>query len=178
MQDIDIHFRKTGDNEYWLIYNQESFVIKTYNDGNFHNKLYECEKEIPKELEWFIDTVIRKELEMEWWYINKVRERILKEVSEAKYQDYEKHRDLISFCVCDGYFGYNADTDEEEESDFDEIIVVVEKDWLFDLIKRTEDFRTDDEVLKFLQEEYTSNDSSIWYCDALRERKVIMVDFV
>ena len=30
------------------------------------------------------------------------------------------------------------------------------------MIKRTEDFRTDDEVLKFLQEEYTSNDSSIF----------------
>lgn len=38
MKDIDIHFRQTGDNEFWLIYNQESFVIKTYNDGKFHNK--------------------------------------------------------------------------------------------------------------------------------------------
>lgn len=109
--------------------------------------------------------------------MNKVRERILKEVAEAKYQDYEKHRDLISFCVCDGYFRYNADTDEEEESDFDEVIVVVEKDWLFNLIKQTEDFRTDGEVLKFLQEEYTSDDSIMWYYDALRGRKVVMVDF-
>lgn len=80
--------------------------------------------------------------------MNKVRERILKEISEAKYQDYEKHRDLISFCVCDDYFGYNADTNEEEESDFDEVIVVVEKDWLFDLIKRTEDFRTISDLRK------------------------------
>lgn len=109
--------------------------------------------------------------------MNKVRERILKEVSEAKYQDYEKYRDLIPFCVCDDYFGYNADTDEEEESDFDEVIVVVEEDWLFNLIKRTEDFRTDDEVLKFLQEEYTSDDSIMWYYDALRKHKVVMVDF-
>jgi hypothetical protein len=108
--------------------------------------------------------------------MNKVRERILKEVSEAKYQDYEKYRDLISFCVC-GDFEYNADTGEMEESDFDEVIVVVEKDWLFDLIKRTEDFRTDDEVLKFLQEEYTSDDSIMWYYDALRKYKVVMVDF-
>ena len=37
MKDIDIHFRQTRDNEYLLIYNQESFV----------------------------DTVIRRELEME-----------------------------------------------------------------------------------------------------------------
>ena len=65
MRDIDIHFRKTGDNEYWLIYNQESFVIKTYNDGKFHNKLYECSKEIPEELEWFIDKIIRREIGLE-----------------------------------------------------------------------------------------------------------------
>lgn len=109
--------------------------------------------------------------------MNKVRERILKEVAEAKYQDYEKHKDLISFGVCDGYFGYNADTDEDEESDFDEVIVVVEKDWLFDLIKRTEEFRTDDEVLKFLQEKYTSDDSSTWYEEAILAHKVVMVDF-
>lgn len=110
--------------------------------------------------------------------MNKVRERILKEVAEAKYQDYEKHRDLISFCVCDGYFDYNADTDEEEESDFDEVIVVVEKDWLFNLIKQNNNFKMDYEVRSFLQEEYTSDDSSMWYCDALREHKVVMVDFV
>lgn len=109
--------------------------------------------------------------------MNKVRERIFKDVENAKYKDLSKHEDLISFNVCDEYLSYNPDTDEDEESDFDEVIVVVEKDWLFDLIKRTEDFRTDDEVLKFLQEEYTSDDSSMWYCDALREHKVVMVDF-
>ena len=109
--------------------------------------------------------------------MNKVRERILKEVAEAKYQDYEKHRDLISFCVCDGYFDYNSDTDEEEESDFNEVIVVVEKDWLFNLIKRIENLRTNDEVLKFLQEEYTSDDSSTWYEEAILAHKVVMIDF-
>lgn len=62
MRDIDIHFRKIKDNKYWLLYNQESFEITTYNDGEFHNKLYECNKEIPEELEWFVDIVIRKEL--------------------------------------------------------------------------------------------------------------------
>lgn len=109
--------------------------------------------------------------------MNKVRERILKEVAEAKYQDYEKHRDLISFCVCDGYFDYNADTDEEEESDFDEVIVVVEKDWLFNLIKQNNNFKMDYEVRSFLQEEYTSDDSSTWYEEAILAHKVVMVVF-
>lgn len=40
--------------------------------------------------------------------MNKVRERILKEVVEAKYQDYEKHRDLILFCVCDAILAHKV----------------------------------------------------------------------
>jgi len=39
MQDIDIHFRKTGNNEYWLLYNHESFLIKTYNDGKISQQI-------------------------------------------------------------------------------------------------------------------------------------------
>lgn len=65
MRDIDIHFKQIESNKFWLLYNGESFEIFTYKDGKFHNKLYECEKEIPEELEWFVDTVIRRELEME-----------------------------------------------------------------------------------------------------------------
>jgi hypothetical protein len=44
------------------VYNSETYLIYVPNDGKFHNKLYECEKEIPRELEWFVDTIIRKEL--------------------------------------------------------------------------------------------------------------------
>lgn len=50
MSDIDIHFRQIEPNKFWLLYNGESFEIFTYNDGKFHNKLYECEKEFQKNL--------------------------------------------------------------------------------------------------------------------------------
>lgn len=110
--------------------------------------------------------------------MNKVRERILKEIADARDINLEGYKDLMHFCVCEGHVNYNSNTEEDEESDFDELIVIVEKDWLFDLIKRTESLETNEEVLKFLQEEYTSDDSSMWYCDALREHKVVMVDFV
>lgn len=109
--------------------------------------------------------------------MNKVRERILKEVENAKYEDLLKHEDLISFNVCDGYLSYNPDTDEEEESDFDELTVVVVKNWLFDLIKKSENLKTDDEVRRFLHEEYTSDDSSHWYADALLRKKIVAIDF-
>ena len=109
--------------------------------------------------------------------MNKVRERILKEVAGVKCPDGAKKRELISFCVCDGYFVGNSNTDEGEETDFDEVTIIVEKDWLFSLIKRTENFRTDDEARRFLQEEYTSDDSSVWYEEALLANKIVGVSF-
>ena len=104
MKDIDIHFRQTGNNEYWLLYNHESFLIKTYNDGKFHNKLYECEKEIPEELEWFIDTVIRRELEMEWWYMNKELRKVIKNaiITATKLDGYGQ----VIIMENDGSYGY------------------------------------------------------------------------
>lgn len=110
--------------------------------------------------------------------MNKVRERILKEVENANYVDFSKHKDLIAFCACDEFFGWNPVTCEEEETDFNELIVVVEKDWLFNHIKMgNRDIVTDEDVRKFLQEEYTSDDSGEWYDVAIMENKVVMVDF-
>lgn len=109
--------------------------------------------------------------------MNPVRKRILKEVADFSYKDLEKYRDLIAFFICDGYFSYNPDTDEDEETDFNEVIVVVERDWLFDLIKREEELKTDDEVQNFLRGEYTSDDSSTWYEEAILANKIVMVDF-
>lgn len=59
--------------------------------------------------------------------MNKVRKRILREVEDGKCKDLSQHKDLISFAVCDGYLSYNPNTNEDEESDFDELIVIVEK---------------------------------------------------
>lgn len=109
--------------------------------------------------------------------MNKVRERILREVESHYYVGFELHEDLIAFCVGDGYFGYNPETEQEEDGDFNGVTVVVEKDWLFDLIKKTEKLKTDEDVRIFLREEYTSDDSINWYNQAILEHKVVMVDF-
>lgn len=44
-------------------------------------------------------------------------------------------------------------------------------------IKRTENLRTDDKARRFLNEEYTSDDSSTWYEEAILANKIVMVDF-
>lgn len=110
--------------------------------------------------------------------MNDVRKRLLNRLASAKYTELHKHKDLIAFYVCDGYFAYNPETSKEEETDFNEIIAVVEKDWLFDLIKsENNNIRTDIEALRFLQEEYTSDDSEPWFEKALAAHKIVMIDF-
>ena len=103
--------------------------------------------------------------------MNKVRERILESIEP--YLDFAKHKDLIAFCVCDGYLGYSVENDDESETDFNELVVVVEKDWLFNFMKQYEI----EDPLDYLQNEYTSDDSIVWFEEAVEQRKVVMVDF-
>ena len=103
--------------------------------------------------------------------MNIVRKRIL--ASVEPYTEFWKHKDLVAFCVCDGYFGYDVETDSETETDFNELVVVVEKDWLFDYMKKDEI----ENPLDYLQNEYTSDDSIVWFDEAARQGKVVMVDF-
>lgn len=107
--------------------------------------------------------------------MNIVRQKIVEEVASAKCKDDVDGNDLIRFCVCSEYFEYSAD--KLEESDFNELAVIVEKDWLFALIKRIEKVKTDDEVQKFLKGKYTSDDSSTWYEEAILANKIVMIGF-
>lgn len=103
--------------------------------------------------------------------MNKVRERILASIEH--YIGFAEHKDLIAFCVCDGYFAYDVESDSEIETDFNELIAVVEKDWLFNLMRED----GIENPLDYLQNEYTSDDSFVWFDKAVDQRKVVMVDF-
>ena len=67
MIDLRVDFKTFMEDEnettYELTYKRETYLIFVKHDGKFHNKLWECEKEIPSELEWFLHDVITKELE-------------------------------------------------------------------------------------------------------------------
>ena len=106
--------------------------------------------------------------------MNNVRERIL--LGIKPYTAFSEHRDLISFCVDSECF---EDWEEVEEnggvpvSDFNELIVIVEKEWLFNQME-------EDEIkdgLKYLQEEYTSEDSYEWFIEAKEQGKIVLVGF-
>lgn len=100
--------------------------------------------------------------------MNIVRERILLGITE--YKEFAEHKDLISFCVCSECFMDCEDEDNGIEADFSEVIVIVEKDWLFDYMAM-------ENPLEYLQNEYTSDDSIDWFDEAIRHNKVVMVGF-
>ena len=100
--------------------------------------------------------------------MNAVRERIL--IDMTPYKEYSEHKDLISFSICSEYFMDCEDESNGIEADFDEVIAIVEKDWLFDYMNM-------ENPLEYLQNEYTSDDSIDWFDEALKHNKVVMVGF-
>lgn len=102
--------------------------------------------------------------------MNKIRERILNNVTEY---DNGAYKDLIAFYICAEYLTTAEDENLGIDADFNEIIVVVEKQWLFTKMKK-EGIKN---PLKYLEEEYTSDDSIEWYTDALLENKLVAISF-
>lgn len=103
--------------------------------------------------------------------MNIVRKRILNSIKP--YIEFSEHKDLIAFCVCDGYLCYDYESDTDFVADFEELVVIVEKDWLFDYMRK----EGIENPLKYLQDEYTSDDSIHWFNEAVERNKVVMVDF-
>lgn len=97
-----------------------------------------------------------------------IKKRILRVIKP--YVDFNKHKDLIAFAVCGESF---SDYESEIEADFDELVVITEKDWLFEIMKK-------DGIknpLKYLQDEYTSGDGFYWFNKAVFANKVVCVNF-
>ena len=103
--------------------------------------------------------------------MNAVREKVWENMNP--YTAFAEHRDLVAFTVGADYFTYDHENDELLEADFYEIVVVVEKDWLFELMKKNDI----ENPLDYLQNEYTWDDSIEWFEDAKRYGKVVTIDF-
>lgn len=103
--------------------------------------------------------------------MNEVRKRILESITP--YKDFAEHKDLMGFVVGGEYFNYDYETDTELELDFDEVVVAVEKDWLFALMKND----GIENPLDFLQNEYTYDDSIEWFNKASMEGKIAVIEF-
>ena len=103
--------------------------------------------------------------------MNIVRKRILADIEP--YMDFAKHKDLIAFTIGADYFTLDYETYEELEADFVEVFVAVEKEWLFELMKKD----NIENPLDYLQNEYTWDDSIEWFRTAQIDGKIAVVEF-
>lgn len=104
--------------------------------------------------------------------MNTVREKVLEDTKP--YLDFAEHKDLIAITIGAEYFTYDCETDTDLEADFGEVIAVVEKDWLFTVMLKEEI----ENPLDYLQNEYTWDDSFVWFINAKTEGKVAVIEFV
>lgn len=103
--------------------------------------------------------------------MNTVREKVISDM--RPYMDFSAHKDLIAFTIGAEYFTYDSKADEELEADFGEVVVAVEKDWLFAVMLAEEI----ENPLEYLQNEYTWDDSFAWFESAKMAGKVVVVEF-
>lgn len=103
--------------------------------------------------------------------MNMVRERVLKNMKP--YTALAEHKDLVALTVGASYFNYDGEIDAELEADFDHIVAIVEKDWLFAIMLKEEI----ENPLDYLQNEYTWDDSFVWFENAKIEGKIVTVEF-
>lgn len=103
--------------------------------------------------------------------MNAVRKRVLEDMKP--YLDFAQHKDLVAITVGADYFTYDCETDMELEADFGEVVVAIEKDWLF-VVMFAEEIEN---PLDYLQNEYTWDDSFVWFENAKTAGKIVVVEF-
>ena len=103
--------------------------------------------------------------------MNAVRSKVMDDMKP--YLDFAQHKDLVAFTVGADYFTYDAEADKELEADFGEIIVAVEKDWLFEHMMKDDI----ENPMEYLQDEYTWDDSINWFEDAKMYGKIAVIEF-
>lgn len=103
--------------------------------------------------------------------MNEVREKVM--AGMKPYLDFSQHKDLIAITVGAEYFAYDSEADKELEADFVEVVVAVEKDWLFVSMMK----EGIEDPLDYLQNEYTWDDSFAWFESAKMHGKVAVIEF-
>ena len=101
-----------------------------------------------------------------------MKEQLLKSINHYLFQNL--HNDLISFSVNSECFEeWNDKGEVEEIADFNELLVVVDKEWLFTYMQ----VNGIENPQKYLQNEYTSDDSYEWFVEANKAGYVVGIMF-
>lgn len=112
--------------------------------------------------------------------INTVRQIVLEQAEIGKY-NYGKFdgTEFISFGISEIKFSYDSKTDMELTPDFDFVIAIVPKRWLYDLIKKTNLLpeASDEEAKDFLENICTYDDCEFWWDEAVKDKQIVAVHF-
>lgn len=100
--------------------------------------------------------------------MNEIRKKVLDMV--PPYKEFSDHKDLVAFCINGECFENPVD---DTQADFSEVTVVIDKEWLDNYLQK--DGISD--MQKYLQEEYTSDDSYEWFLAACNAGKVAVIGF-
>ncbi len=103
--------------------------------------------------------------------MNAVRKRVMEGMKP--YRDFAQHKDLIAITIGAEYFAHDHEADRELEADFVEVVVAVEKEWLFEIMLAEEI----EDPLDYLQNEYTWDDSFVWFENAKMHGKIAVIEF-
>lgn len=104
--------------------------------------------------------------------MNEVRKKVMADIKP--YLDFAQHKDLTAITIGADYFTYDWETDTDLVADFFEVVVGVEKEWLFNQIVKD----GIEDPLDYLQNEYTWDDSIVWFENAKIEGKIAIIEFV
>ena len=95
---------------------------------------------------------------------------IAAEVHKYPCYNFYKHNELLALAVSSEMFC-------DEDVDFQELVFAVEKEWLVNYMNRPRVQYDGESVKKWLQSEYTSEDSYLIFETALTENAIMMIDF-
>ena len=104
--------------------------------------------------------------------MNAVRKKVMTDIKP--YLDFGKHKDLVAITIGADYFTYDWEIDTDLVADFYEVVVGVEKEWLFNQMVE----EGIDDPLDYLQNEYTWDDSITWFDNAKIDGKIAMIEFI
>lgn len=118
--------------------------------------------------------------QLEESYHGEFKERIINAIRETagEYLKWGEHKSLISFCCCLGAFEgmvFSGELPDDMLTEFDntDFVVIVEKDWLFDVMKS----EGVDDPQYYLENEYDSDDSEVWFEKAAHDGKIAALLF-
>lgn len=106
----------------------------------------------------------------------KLTERIFSEYKKHPFLKFSEHNELLAMTL-DAESMLCDEDGNPEDLEIEEIIFAVEKKWLLDYMNRDCSGWNEQDLIRWLRDEYTSEDSEEIFICALCESQIVMLEF-